>query len=114
MIWELSFRKKDMPTDCDADYVYSEGTTVQVLFVLQWVISGQGTIVMSLGMMQFAEKYWNYKSEWTSFLSQQAYAVYLIHPLVVCPVTWIYSCILESTTSVEFEFCEDDTTSMTP
>merc|ERR1719499_1781580 len=109
---------KDVSTDCDADdsddsdddgYSASQ-IGIGVSF---FVVSGLGTMIMSLGMMQFAEKYWNYKSEWTSFFSVHAYCVYLIHPLVLCPVSWTWTFVLEAINGVDLEFCVDSTTSLT-
>merc|ERR1712217_99395 len=81
--------------------------------VCSFVVSGAGTMIMSLGMMQFAEKYWNYRSEWSKFFNVHAYAVYLIHPLVVCPVTFTWTFVLKAINGVELEFCKDSVTSLT-
>merc|ERR1719242_1479412 len=106
--------KKDASTSCDTDDSDdSTPTAWMVIGVGMFLLSGFGTIVMSLGMMQFAEQYLNYRSERTKFFSQHAYCVYLIHPWIIVPAAWTWKLLLEALNGVELEFCVDSSTSLT-
>merc|ERR1712079_217632 len=72
--------KKDSSTDCDAinsdDGDDSTSGVMIGIGVCVFLLSGAGTMIMSLGMMQIAEKYWNYRTERSHFFSIHAYTVY--------------------------------------
>jgi len=109
--------KKDSSTDCDAinsdDGDDSTSGVMIGIGVCVFLLSGAGTMIMSLGMMQIAEKYWNYRTERSHFFSIHAYTVYLIHPWVIVPVAWTWTFILKAINGVELEFCKDSTMSLT-
>ena len=70
-------------------------------------------MVMSLAWIQFSFAYLDFSNRATRFLSQSAYTVYIIHPLVVVSVTRSYQAILEAVSDTKLYFCHDTSVSKT-
>jgi glucan biosynthesis protein C len=70
----------------------SKSVIVQVLFFL---LAGCFCLDMSLAVLQFFQRYLNFRTPTSRFLADSAYTVYLIHPLVIASVTsgfiWVYN-----------------------
>ena len=105
---------KDASTDCDAkdeslELTWSLGVAVVVVFIL----SGVMCIVLSIGIFQFAAAHFNFSSRTSRFFSQSAYAVYLIHPFVICPVSYSFIEIMRVYEGVDIVFCDGSNSSKT-
>ena len=106
--------KKDASTDCDAD---EDGLDLKWFVVVGGAVffigSGIGTFVVSLGLIQFAAAFCNFRNGLTRFLSVNAYAVYLFHPWIICPVAYSWSVLLHALGGPELVFCDGDNVSKT-
>ena len=77
------------------------------------IFAGFYCTTVSLTLMHFAQTYWNFSNGVCKFLSSAAYAVYIIHPYVICTVTWSFVKLLEYFEGITLVFCKDDVMSMT-
>merc|ERR1712013_507875 len=109
--------KKDAFHSCD-----DKGNTdlsdlsseLYIILGVLFVVAGFGCIIMSLCTLQLSARFLNFSSARSRFLSSNAYAVYLIHPLVLCPVAYSFALIQHFVFgSPRLEFCSGDTVSRT-
>merc|ERR1719464_2298514 len=109
--------KKDAFHSCDDKGVIGLddlSTELYIVLAVMFVVGGVGCFVMSLCTLQISAKFWNFSSARSRFLSGQAYAVYLIHPFVVCPVVYSFAMIQHFVFGgPRLEFCLGDTVSRT-
>ena len=106
--------KKNQSTDCSVDINsddYSISFALGMLGFLLWF--GLCCIWISLGWIQFGSNWLNFSNDKTKFFAKSAYTVYIIHPLIVCFVTWTYTKILKGINGVELVFCHDEQASRT-
>merc|ERR1712154_228286 len=82
-------------------------------FLVVFIFTGIMTMVLCLGIIQFAASYCNFSNGITKFFSQTAYTVYLIHPFVICPVFYSFIEILRVYEGVDVVFCDNTNTSKT-
>ena len=107
--------KKDAFKNCDDE---SSGDAMAwqmyVAFGCMFVVAGSGCMLMSMWALQLSARYANYASGVTRFFSEQAYCVYLIHPLVLCPVAYSFVVMQQYLfDGPKVEFCSGDVTSFT-
>jgi hypothetical protein len=53
-------------------------------------VIGMFCLDISLCLLELFQSYWNYQSKFTNNMSKSAYTVYLIHPLIVTPLTGLF------------------------
>ena len=64
--------------------------------------------------LTFFQKHFNTAGEWSKWAAGAAYTVYIIHPMVVVPITWTWVLILRALgEEVYFNTAASDTTSTT-
>lgn len=98
--------KHEHPHNCDDDSSDLSGTTLVAYFgVVIWF--GICCMFISLGWIQFGGLYLDFTNDITKFFSGAAYTVYIIHPLVVCPITYTWTLIVYKINGVKFLFCDD-------
>ena len=57
-------------------------------------LAGAYCMGVTVAALHFCHQHFNQRSTWSAFLAANAYTAYIIHPLVVIPVTWSYVVIL--------------------
>ena len=98
-------KKGQHPHNCDDDEPKMDGGFVAATFgIVIWF--GVCCIFISLGWIQFGGLHLDFTNNITKFFSRAAYTVYIIHPLVVCPVTWTWTQINYQINGVKFLFCD--------
>ena len=106
-------KKGESETDCDFDDDVSFTLNLILAIVVMYVFSGIFCMIVSVSMVQFAATYWNFCNGFTKFLSQNAYTVYLIQGLLICPALWTWIQLLQMFGGPEIIFCDKKTVSKT-
>ena len=90
-------------------------TTAIITTILLWsFFLSAGMVCMCYSAIVFSFELFNYKTAFTAMLARAAYAVYIIHPPIVCLVTYSWVQILAST-GIYCEFpVKDGLSSATP
>ena len=105
--------KKDASDrDCDDDDAEWSDYALAA-YGASFVLAGVCCCVMSVALVQFAHAHCNFRTRLSRKLSQAAYTVYIVHPLVVVPVTWSYKALLEEVGGESLYFCPDTSVSKT-
>ena len=116
----LSLLRGKRPTGQTPDGAASRGQTPDVgsvggiLALVGLACTGWMTVVISIWMVATFRKRFNYSTPNLKLLAGAAYAVYLIHPWVVTPLTalWIY--ILHAVFGVDVRFPNGNVSSDDP
>eukprot|EP01083_Nonionella_stella_P068275 181182_1 len=108
-------KKDESETDCDTNDVYGSLSNVFLYLSIGFgfVFGGICCITFSVAMLEFAASYGNFANTFSTFLSKNAYTVYLIHPLVLVPATWTFTKLLKLFNGTEIIFCKDSVVSKT-
>eukprot|EP01083_Nonionella_stella_P068276 181184_1 len=107
-------KKGESETDCDPNDDNGSVTINNVyLMVFGFVFGGICCTTFSIVLLNFAASRVNFANTFITFLSTNAYTVYLIHPLVLVPATWTFTQLLKLFNGTEIIFCEDSTASKT-
>ena len=111
----IAFPKKDDIDDCDntTDDNNDMSPGIAALFGFTFILSGIGTIFISLGLIQLSSQYLNFTNKYWSFFASTAYPVYWIHPLVLIPISYTFVPILQGIGGPELIFCDNETSSAT-
>jgi len=110
----IVFPRKDATDNCDnTDDSNDMSPGISALFGFIFVVSGIGTIFISLGLIQLCAQYLNFTNKYWSFFASTAYPVYWIHPLVLIPISYTFVPILQSIGGPELIFCDNETSSAT-
>jgi hypothetical protein len=89
-------------THCCSGPGYQPSYTM-VLYLAFGAAMGLFAVCFSITILQFSRKHLNFTNKFTSFLSSSAYTVYLIHPWIITPLTYLWVLILRAQgTRVEF------------
>lgn len=82
--------------------------------ILSGGLAGMGTLLLSALVLVFFQDFGNFQNSITKFFSRSAYAVYIIHPFVLCPVLYVWIGILRSQYGIQIEFPFTKSSSVVP
>ena len=101
-----------LKNDCDATKMDHGDADLKSLLIV--VGLGQLTALFCMSfsfvLIDFFQNHVNCANSFTKFLGDTSYGVYLIHPLVVVPVTWSFLKLLESWEDIKFTYADKDNT----
>ena len=86
--------------------------TVGLLFVF-CLTSGIFTFTMSLCLLDVFRKYYSFTSKWTAYMADTAYAVYIIHPWIICPLLFGWIKIIKEMSGEDIYFINGGVVSYT-
>ena len=109
---EIIPKKGEDPLNCDDDDI-DMTIDLGLAYVGTIIFYGFCCIFISLGWIQFGGLYLDFRNNITNFFSSSAYTVYIIHPLIVCPITWSWTQIMYQINGVKFLFCDGKNSSKT-
>lgn len=98
---------RDSGNDANDERGRGFNTSILVLNLL----SGIFTVTFSLNVLLFFRRYFNFESARTKFFANAAYALYLVHPVVVVLFTWSYVAMLNARSSDTVVFALNSTRS---
>eukprot|EP01084_Bolivina_argentea_P300324 517831_1 len=106
-------KKNESDHDCDSDNGNWDEWYAAIVWVGLYLLCGICCTVISLTIVQFGHAYLNFSNKYTKVFSRSAYGVYILHPLIVVPVTYSYERILNAWKGQEYYFCDDTSVSKT-
>ena len=83
-------------SDITADVASPDIDSLAGVVLLQATVLGMGCFASMVSIIDIFQMRLSFQSDWTQFFGPAAYAVYLIHPLIVVLCTRLYVVVLEA------------------